>query len=151
MVVESRERGGSLITARCAADRNITVMAVPGSPRSAAAAGTNKLLGENAGLVTAVDDVLVALGLDTGRAAGDVPVAPSALATRRRAQHAPTTLEGRVFALCADRPCTLDDLVSELRVTVHEAAMAAARLERDGWLVDTAGWLEPAGSKLGLP
>ena len=150
VVVESRERGGSLITARCAAERHITVMAVPGSPRSAAAVGTNKLLSDNAGLVTAVDDVLVALGLDTSRAAGEVPPAPFAAAGRRRAAHAPATLEGRVYALCADRPCTLDDLVTELRVTVHEAAMAAARLERDGWLVDTAGWLEPAGSKLGL-
>jgi DNA processing protein len=151
VVVESRERGGSLITARCAADRGITVMAVPGSPRSRAAAGTNHLLSHDRALiVTAVDDVLVALGLDTSRMRGQLPLGQRGPAARRRAPHGAATIEGRVFALCADRPCTLDDLVTALEVTVHDAAMAAARLERDGWLVDTAGWLEPAGSKLGL-
>ena len=39
VVVESRERGGSLITAQAAAERSVDVMAVPGSVRSRAAAG----------------------------------------------------------------------------------------------------------------
>ena len=150
VVVESRERGGSLITAECAFQRGITVLAVPGSPRSRAAAGTNDLLVSNrAQLVTSVDDVLVALGLDTSRMSGDIPLDRSGHGDPRRPPHSPVTVEARVFALCADRPCTLDDIVTELQVTVHEAAMAAARLERDGWVVDTGGWLEPAGSKLG--
>ncbi len=151
VVVESRERGGSLITAKCASERGITVMAVPGSLRSPAAVGCNTLIADNAGIVTSVADVLVALGLDTSRMSGDAPPRLDGTAERRRPPGEPTTVEGRVFAMCADRPCTLDDIVTGLGVTVHDAALAAARLERDGWLVDTAGWLEPAGSKLGLP
>lgn len=151
VVVESRARGGSLITAKAAADRGVTVMAVPGSPRSRSADGTNRLLFEEAATgVVSVDDVLVALGLDTSRAGGAVPVHFGERAVRRP-PHQPHTLEAQVFALCADRPCTLDDLVVELAVPVMAAAMAAARLERDGWLVDTAGWFEIAGSKLGAP
>ena len=66
VVVESRERGGSLITAQAALERSIEVMAVPGSVQNRAAAGTNHLLRDGAAPVTGVDDVLVALGLDTG-------------------------------------------------------------------------------------
>ena len=66
VVVESRERGGSLLTVREALDRSVEVMAVPGSPRNRAAAGTNGLLRDGAAPVTSADDVLASLGLDTG-------------------------------------------------------------------------------------
>ena len=49
VVVESRERGGSLITAQAAIERSVDVMAVPGSVRNRAAAGTNQLLRDGAG------------------------------------------------------------------------------------------------------
>jgi DNA processing protein len=147
VVVESRERGGSLITAAEAVRRDMTVLAVPGSIRCRAAAGTNRLLNESlAQMMTSVDDVIVALGLDTSRAGGQVP---DRLRPPRAAPPTEHTLEARVFALCADRPCTLDDLVRSLDAGVAAVAFAAARLERDGWLVDTGGWFEPAGSKLG--
>lgn len=147
VVVESRERGGSLITAAEAVRRDMTVLAVPGSIRCRAAAGTNRLLNESlAQMMTSVDDVIVALGLDTSRAGGQVP---TRIRPPRAASPPEHTLEARVFALCADRPCTLDDLVSGLDAGVAAVAFAAARLERDGWLVDTGGWFEPAGSKLG--
>jgi hypothetical protein len=48
VVVESRERGGSLITAQAALERSIDVLAVPGSPRNRAAAGVNHLLRDGA-------------------------------------------------------------------------------------------------------
>ncbi len=67
VVVESRERGGSLLTVREALDRSVEVMAVPGSPRNRAAAGTNGLLRDGAAPVTSADDVLASLGLDTRR------------------------------------------------------------------------------------
>ena len=67
VVVESRVTGGSLITAKAALDRDVDVMAVPGSVRNKAAEGTNKLLLEGAAPITCVDDVLVALALDHRR------------------------------------------------------------------------------------
>ncbi len=136
VVVESRERGGSLITARAAADRGIDVMAVPGSPRVRAAAGTNQLLVDGAAPVTSVDDVLAALGLDhrrAGRAAYDGRPRPDALQQ--------VVLDG-----CREGPRTLDDLVAATEATVAEVALAAARLERSGWLVEAGGWFELAGS-----
>lgn len=138
VVVESRERGGSLITARFAADRGVEVMAVPGSPRCRAAAGTNQLLVDGAAPVTSVLDVLAMLGLDHRRQ-GPVPFDP-----RPR----PDRVRRLVLDACRDGAANLDALVTATGLTIQEVALAAARLERDGWLVEVGGWFEPAGSRL---
>lgn len=138
VVVESRERGGSLITARAAADRSVEVMAVPGSPRSRASAGTNRLLVDGIAPVTSASDVLVMLGLDHRRQ-GELPFDP-------RPQ--PDELQAAVLGVCRERPCTLDHIVEALAIPIATAALAAARLERAGWLVESGGWFEPAGSRL---
>ena len=132
VVVESRERGGSLITAQAALERDVDVMAVPGSPRSRASAGTNLLLRDGAAPVTSVDDVLVALGLDTRRAGHAFDPRPQ-----------PRGVEAEVLAACRVDPCTLDDIVAALALPVTDAAMALARLERSGWLRECGGWFEP--------
>jgi DNA processing protein len=136
VVVESRERGGSLITAQAALERSIEVMAVPGSPRNRAAAGTNALLRDGAAPATGVGDVLVALGLD-GRRAGGASFDPRPL---------PRGVEAAVLAACRDDPRTLDDIVVALGLPISEAAMALARLERAGWLRESGGWFEPVVS-----
>ena len=61
VVVEAAARSGSLITARCALDQGRDVMAVPGHPFDARAAGCNILLRDGAALVRGVDDVIEAL------------------------------------------------------------------------------------------
>ena len=138
VVVESRERGGSLITARQALHRGVEVMAVPGSPRCRAATGTNRLLVDGAAPVTSVLDVLTMLGLDHRRQ-GDVPFDPRPL---------PDHVQRQVLDACRDGAASLDALVTATGFAIHEVALAAARLERDGWLVEAGGWFEPAGSRL---
>lgn len=138
VVVESRERGGSLITARAAADRSVEVMAVPGSPRCRASSGTNQLLVDGAAPVTSVDDVLAMLGLDHRRQ-GQLPFDP---------RPTPSALQQRLLDVCRLRPSTIDMMLSEVSGSLTEVALAAARLERDGWLVEAGGWFEPAGSRL---
>jgi DNA processing protein len=133
VVVESRERGGSLITAQAAIERAIDVMAVPGSIRNRAAAGTNQLLRDGAAPLTCVDDVLVALGLDTRRAT------PCAYDPRPR----PRGIDAEVLERCRRDPCTLDEIVVDVRLTISDAAMALARLERAGWVREAGGWFEP--------
>lgn len=135
VVVESRERGGSLSTVRAAADRSVTVMAVPGSTRVRASAGTNQLLSDGVAPVTCTDDVLVALGLDTRRSAdpGHDP------------RRAPDARGRAVLELCRAQPRTLAQIVEELDLDIGAAALAVARLERDGWVADLGGWLEVVG------
>ena len=61
VVIEAAERSGSLISARVAGEQGREVMAVPGSPLDARAAGTNRLIRQGALLVRHADDVLEAL------------------------------------------------------------------------------------------
>jgi DNA processing protein len=39
-------------------------------------------------------------------------------------------------------PCTLDHVASELALSVTDAALTLARLERSGWLRESGGWFE---------
>jgi len=132
VVVESRERGGSLITAREAAERGVDVFAIPGSLHSRASAGTNQLLRDGAAPATDVTDVLVALGLDqrrAGRARFD---------NRQR----PRGSDVDLLASCRTEPRTIEALVLLHDLALSEVAIAVARLEQSGWLRETGGWFE---------
>ncbi|MDO5371187.1 DNA-processing protein DprA [Paracoccus sp. (in: a-proteobacteria)] len=61
VVIEAAHRSGSLITARCGAEQGREIMAVPGHPLDARAAGCNALIRDGATLVRNSDDVLAAL------------------------------------------------------------------------------------------
>ncbi len=130
VVVESRETGGSLITAREAALRGVEVMAVPGSVHSRASVGTNALLRDGAAPVSETDDVLVALGLDHRRAG------------RQRIDVRPrlNPAEADLVAACRTEPRTIDALMLGAAMSLGEMAMTLARLEAAGWLVELDGW-----------
>ena len=72
VVVEARERSGALITADFALELGRDVFAVPGEITSGLSAGTNDLLRQGAAPLTAVRDVLEALGIEPEPAAGAV-------------------------------------------------------------------------------
>jgi DNA processing protein len=137
VVVESRERGGSLTTAREALERSIEVMAVPGSVNNRAAAGTNQLIRDGATPVTDAADVLLALGLDHRRDRRGYDPRPL-----------PRGDEARVLERCRSDPCTLDDIVADLGLPIAAAAITLARLERSGWVRESGGWFEEVRSCL---
>lgn len=68
VVVEAREKSGSLITARLAADQGRDVMAVPGTVVGGINRGANALLRDGAKLVESAVDILQELGIETGPA-----------------------------------------------------------------------------------
>jgi DNA processing protein len=135
VVVESRERGGSLVTARLAADRAVPVMAVPGSVSSRASSGANALLRDGAAPAIDVTDILVALELDHLR----LSPAPAEGRTPPR----PDDLE--VLATCAERPCSIGDVAVRVGRPLVDVAMSLARLEQLGWLHQSDGWFEALG------
>jgi DNA processing protein len=132
VVVESRERGGSLITAREAAERGVEVFAVPGALQSRAALGTNKLLCDGASPATETADLLMALGLDRRRAGRN----------RHDPRSLPRSSDRRLIDACRAAPQTLEGLSSSCGGSLVDTAMAVARLEHAGWLRETAGWFE---------
>jgi DNA processing protein len=132
VVIESRERGGSLITAREAAERGVDVFAVPGPIDDRASAGTNALLEVGAAPVTSTETLLVALGLD-GRRAG-----------RARFDSRPglSGLEAVVMRTCRVAIQSVETVARSHDLSLAEAAMTLARLERSGWLAEAGGWFE---------
>jgi len=131
VVVESHAAGGSLHTVAEALRRDIDVMAVPGSVRNPAAAGTNQLLADGCHPVRDADDVLVALGLSQAS----------------RAQHqehrpAPTATEQQVLDAFGWEPATLEDLAVRTTLPVPELAVAIEGLVAAGWARADGGWYE---------
>ncbi|MYH43939.1 MAG: DNA-processing protein DprA [Acidimicrobiaceae bacterium] len=129
VVVESKRAGGSMHTVEEAVRRAVTVMAVPGSVRNPAAAGTNLLLSEGCAPACCTDDVLVALGLATAGAA-DGPAEPA----RPAGGVGLDPLQQRLLELLDDGPASLDVLVLRAAAPVPEVLVAAEGLERLGLL-----------------
>ena len=132
VVIESRERGGSLITAKEAGDRGVELFAVPGPVDSRASAGTNQLLCDGAAPATSVDDLMMALGLDQRRAGR----------ARYDARPRPDGVGIDVLDRCRSGGRTIEQLMLLLGRPIADIAMLVARLERDGWLRETGGWFE---------
>ena len=117
-------------------ERDIPVLAVPGSLLNRAAEGTNRLIADGGAAALDTLDVLVALGLATGRASGRAPD------HRRR----PSPTDQAVLDAFGGDPLTLDQLVLRSGAALADAAMAVGRLEADGWLIDVGGWFEPVSA-----
>ena len=95
-------------------------MAVPGSLRNRAAAGTNELFRDGATLVTTSDDVLLSLRLDHAP--------PGAVTFDRRPR--PRGATPRAYRAVPADPRTLGERGQRAVGALIEAAMSLARLER---------------------
>lgn len=138
VVVESRHKGGSLITVHEAIERGVPVMAVPGATVNRAADGTNLLLRDGATPVLDADDVLDALSIDHGRTV-----------TRRvDLRTRPSALDMVAYRRVVESPVTLDMLVIHDGRGLAEVAMSLARLEMAGWVAGVDGWWHALGDTL---
>jgi DNA processing protein len=131
VVVESRSTGGSMTTVREAMKRDITVMAVPGSPHVKPSEGTNDLLRDGCAPVTCVDDVLVMLGLDTRRVGGS-----------HNGRLPPSARGLRILDLMENRPRTLDEIALLSGMPIVDVAVVLGTLEAMGWVAHSDGWWE---------
>jgi DNA processing protein len=149
VVVEAAARSGSLITARDAADQGREVLAVPGHPFDARAAGCNMLLRDGATLVRHVGDVTEALGLTRGAGpqtgAAD-PLAPEAGALpgpvpARRTLGEMADLHGQILARLGPSPLAEDQLIRDLAMPPSILAPALVSLELEGRILRAPGGL----------
>ena len=150
VIVEARETGGALITARLSSEAGREVFAVPGPVNADGSRGTHALVRDGARLVTCAADVLEDLGFaepapshppsggaDPGleEAAGRNPEA-GAIAGRTIPR--PVVAAGlgpdelRLFAILQGEPVLLDTIAAQAGLPVSAAAAVLARLELKG-------------------
>lgn len=131
VVVESHAAGGSLHTVAEAERRDIPVLAVPGSVRSPAAAGTNQLIADGCHPVRDAQDVAVALGLTPG-------------GRRQAADHRPTPdADGhRVLEALGWEPATFEHLAVRTGADLGGLAVSLEGLVATGWVTAQGGWYE---------
>lgn len=138
VVVEAALKSGSLITARDGADQGRDVMAVPGHPFDARAAGCNLLIKDGATLVRSADDILEALGQFPA------PLAKSPqsdAAAKPRPLTDITTLHSQILDRLGPSPLAEDQLARDLNQPTSALAPALITLELDGHILRQSGGL----------
>lgn len=143
VVVEAAMKSGSLITARDGADQGRDVMAVPGHPFDARAAGCNMLIRDGATLVRSAQDILEALGHFTSASMKSPEMPPP----QHAASHTPrprtdiSTLHSQILARLGPSPVAEDQLARDLNQPTSALAPALITLELDGIVLRQPGGL----------
>ncbi len=143
VVVEGAAKSGSLITARDALDQGREVMAVPGHPLDARAAGCNILIRDGAMLVRGSKDVIAALGhqnvvprAEVAEVSNEIPITveppkatiPEAL-----------ELSKTILQYLGAAPIAEDQLIRDLNLPVQIVSTQLLTLEMDGKLARERG------------
>ncbi|WP_170326884.1 DNA-processing protein DprA [Ruegeria arenilitoris] len=136
VVVEAAAKSGSLITARDALDQGREVLAVPGHPFDARAAGCNLLIRDGATLVRSAEDIIEALPqqqADLFEAhLPEVPVEPAPSGA---------ALHDEILSRLGPSPIAEDQLIRDIAATAGEIAPALVDLELDGRIQRQPGGL----------
>ncbi len=147
VVVECHRSGGALYTVRAAKQRGREVMAVPGSVRSAASAGTNALLADGMPPARDVADVLTAVELAIVR---DASVKPPSWPNpnekvRTAGRPRPSGLSARIYDVLEAEPASLEQVVGRCASTLGEVAAALEHLSHLGLVEGERGWWSRKG------
>lgn len=126
LVIEAKERSGSLITARLATEYNRELMVVPGSIFSETSRGTHQFLKLGATPVTEAADILRALNMDDGFRK---PVTSNTDLSEN---------EKRVLTILAT-PCSRNELIETLALPISEAGILLSTMEIKGLIREEYG------------
>lgn len=141
VIVEARETGGALITARLSSDLGREVFAVPGPVNAEGSRGSHALVRDGARLVTCAADILEDLGFGELGAPGRPThggADPEASGTAGRMNPVPVVAarlgpdELRLFAILQGQPVLLDTIAAQAGLPLSAAAAVLARLELKG-------------------
>jgi len=128
LVVEAKEKSGSLITAKLVTEYNRELLVVPGSIFSAESKGTHQFLRLGATAVTSPEDILVALGI----AKREGPASWAELRDDLSED------ELRVFEIIHS-PVSRDELIEALEIPITEANVLLSTMEIKGLIVEELG------------
>lgn len=122
LIVEAKERSGSLITADCALEQGKMVYAVPGRVSDTLSRGCNQLLAQGAGVANSVECILEELHID--KTEGGTDKKKISLATDLKL----------VYSVLDLTPKSMDQLSSELDISISAISEYLLRLELDGYI-----------------
>ena len=122
VIVEAREKSGSLITGDLALEQGKEVFAVPGRANDPLSAGCNKLLQAGAGICLGPEDILEFLGMKYSKKSSVSKKKEKALAKN----------ENMVYSFLDSRPKTLEEIVTFCQISVSEALECLTTLELYG-------------------
>lgn len=133
VVVEAKEKSGSLITARLAKEQHKKLFAVPGLIYTLNAKGPNKLIKGGATLTESAQDVLDVLGIDDARLVsgrGNSPLIPLGELSL------PETL---IFAALKEEALYIDKIIEKTKLSAPTAASTLALMEISGKIRNLGG------------
>ncbi|MCX8951998.1 DNA-processing protein DprA [Ruegeria sp. NA] len=136
VVVEAAAKSGSLITARDALDQGREVLAVPGHPFDARAAGCNLLIRDGATLVRSADDVVEALPQQ-----GDLIFAKPEEPPAKQPRSAALDLKAQILERLGPSPIAEDQLLRDIAASAGDLGPALVDLELDGRIQRQPGGL----------
>ena len=138
IVVEAAAKSGSLITARDALDQGRDVLAVPGHPFDARAAGCNMLIRDGAVLVRGAKDVIDAIAplAPCQSSQADLPL-PKAKADLRDTSE----LHMQILSRLGPSPLAEDQLIRDLKTSAAKVTPVLLDLELDGRIARRDGGL----------
>ncbi|MFT5799457.1 MAG: DNA processing protein [Candidatus Azotimanducaceae bacterium] len=138
VIVEAAAKSGSLITARDALDQGRDVLAVPGHPFDARAAGGNMLIRDGAVLVRNANDVIEALA----------PISPEQPTlpldepkSNKRDLRETSQLHMQILSRLGPSPIAEDQLIRDLKTTPAKVTPILLDLELDGQIARQSGGL----------
>ncbi len=119
LVIEAKEKSGSLITADYAVKQNKKLFAVPGQIYSANSAGPHKLIKNGAKLITDSDDILNELGL-------------SPVEAKSNNIEAESPEEKLIINALEDEPLQIDKIIEKTKLSASVIATTLALMEISG-------------------
>ena len=125
IVVEAKERSGSLITADLALEQGREVMALPGRRTDPLSAGCNRLIFQGAGIVTEPEDILDFFQIKC----------KNSLKKIRKSVNALAKAEKMVYSCLDSQPKHTEEIIRQCGLPYGECMTALLHLELDGWAV----------------
>jgi DNA processing protein len=144
IVVEAAAKSGSLITAKNALDQGREVMAVPGHPFDARAAGCNMLIRDGARLVRTAEDVIESLPpVEATPVQPELALQPAPDPTPKRTRSLRDTaqLHSQILQRLGPSPMAEDHLLRDLGGGARTVGPALTDLELDGKILRQPGGL----------